>query len=124
MITAKKHGVTLAVTNFTSDELLKALKTVMTDPIYKETLNKLSAIMKHRPMSARDTAAFWIEHVMMFGGSHLRSHGYDMPWYEFLMLDMLACLLLLEAVIVGIVVCLCQKVCQGRQAQHHKEKQN
>ena len=28
--------------------------------------------MRHRPMGARQTAAFWIEHVLQYGGEHLK----------------------------------------------------
>ena len=41
-------------------------------------------------MNARQTAAFWIEHVLQFGGQHLRPTSMDLTWWQFYCLDTLA----------------------------------
>ena len=121
MIARRKFGFHLNINNFSSAELRDALEQVIADPIYRNNIKHLSDIMKDRPMSASDTAAFWIEHVMKFGGNHLRSYGYEMPWYQFAMLDIVGCLLLVEAfAILGLVV-VCKKCCCKRDVAQ-KEK--
>jgi glucuronosyltransferase len=40
-------------------------------------------------MKSQETAAYWIEHVIKFGGSHLKSNALDMPWFEFYMFELL-----------------------------------
>ena len=40
-------------------------------------------------MNARQTAAFWIEHVLKFGGEHLRPSSMDLTWWQFYCLDVL-----------------------------------
>ena len=50
--------------------------------------------MKHRPMTAKQTAAFWIEHVLQFGGEHLKPSSVHLTWWQFYCLDILGVLLL------------------------------
>ena len=49
--------------------------------------------MKHRPMTAKQTAAFWIEHVLQFGGEHLKPTSVHLTWWQFYCLDTLGVLL-------------------------------
>ena len=58
--------------------------------------------MKHRPMTARQTAAFWIEHVLQFGGEHLRPTSTQLTWWQFYCLDTLGVLLLVVVLILWI----------------------
>ena len=58
--------------------------------------------MKHRPMNARQTAAFWIEHVLQFGGKHLRPTSTQLTWWQFYCLDTLGVLLLAIVLILWI----------------------
>ena len=41
-------------------------------------------------MTPQQRSLYWIEHVMKHGGKHLHSYALDMPWYQYLMLD-IAC---------------------------------
>lgn len=42
-------------------------------------------------MSPLDTAVYWTEYVIRHKGApHLRTAAVDMPWYEYLLLDVLA----------------------------------
>lgn len=51
----------------------------------------MSAIFKDRPMSALDTAVYWVEYVIRHRGAHhLRSAAVDLPWYQFYLLDVIA----------------------------------
>ena len=59
--------------------------------------------MRHRPMSARQTAAFWIEHVLQFGGEHLKPSSVHLTWWQFYCLDTLGVLILAVVLILWIV---------------------
>ena len=50
--------------------------------------------MKHRPMTAKQTAAFWIEHVLQFGGEHLKPSSIHLTWWQLYCLDTLGVLFL------------------------------
>lgn len=58
---------------------------------YKENMNRLSAIHRDRPMSPLDTAIYWTEYVIRHKGAyHLRSAAVNLSWYQYLLLDVLA----------------------------------
>ena len=89
------HGFskTIDIKNFTPEELYSTMKEVMEDNTYKEKITHASAIFNSQSMSPRQRAAFWIEHVLEYGGDHLRAHALEMPAYQYLMLDIAAFLL-------------------------------
>ena len=95
-------GVSLDVKHFTTSELVSAINEVLSNASYRSAVARSSAILKDRPMNSLQTVTFWVEHVMKFGGAHLRSHAQDMAAYEFFMIDIAAFLLTL--VIMGIFV--------------------
>ena len=60
--------------------------------------------MKHRPMTAKQTAAFWIEHVLHFGGEHLKPSSIHLTWWQLYCLDTLGVLFLAVILISWIMV--------------------
>ena len=86
---AEYHGFaeTLDVLTFDAEQLQHTIQNMLMDDSYSKHIQKASAIFKSRPMHPRDRTAFWIDHVLEFGGDHLHSHALAMPWYQYLMLD-------------------------------------
>ena len=58
-------------------------------PNFREKALRAGQIMRHRPMNARQTASFWIEHVLQFGGEHLKPSSVHLTWWQFYCLDTL-----------------------------------
>ncbi|KAK9498363.1 hypothetical protein O3M35_003013 [Rhynocoris fuscipes] len=86
-------------------KLSLAIRTVLTDPKYKENIKTRSAIFKDNPMDMMDNAIYWIEYVIRHKGApHLRPAVLDLYWYQRLMLDVIAFYLLLIFLIVYILV--------------------
>ncbi|KAI0213329.1 UDP-glucuronosyltransferase 2A1, partial [Lamellibrachia satsuma] len=83
------YGTEMNILAFTSDELVNNIHKVLHEKSFKMATQKASDILKSRPMTAQDTAAYWVEHVLKYGGKHLRTGAMDMPLYQFLMLDIL-----------------------------------
>jgi glucuronosyltransferase len=51
-----------------------------------------------RPMSALDTAIFWTEYVIRHGGArHMRSAALDLAWYQYLLIDVIAFIVVIGA---------------------------
>jgi len=49
-------------------------------------------------MSPLDTAVYWTEYVIRHkGAAHLKTVAVDMPWYQYLLLDVLAFLVVVLA---------------------------
>jgi UDP-glucoronosyl and UDP-glucosyl transferase. len=56
----------------------------------------VSQIFKDRPMTPLQTAIFWTEYVLRHRGApHLRSAGADLPWHQYLLLDVIITLILI-----------------------------
>ena len=100
-------GVILTFKTFTADDLLVALNAVTLDGNrYKVNVEKVSAIMKDLP-DAGDTASFWISHVIKHGRRHLRSNAFDLYWYEFWSLDVIAIISVSLFVVFKLLKILC-----------------
>ena len=70
-------------------ELVAAIRDVATGASYKAAVSKASSMLRDSPMDPVQRATYWMEHVMKYGGEHLRSHGSDMPWYQYFMFDVI-----------------------------------
>ena len=112
------YGLEATLTTFTSEELVAKMAELINNSSYKEKAAKGERIIKSMKMNARETSAFWIEHVLEFGGDHLRSYGTKMPWYSFYMIDILlfiqATIIILCCLCFGICVCLVRQFCSSK----------
>jgi hypothetical protein len=90
MIQDKGYGLAMKMKEFTANELLVNLGKILNSRTYHKTVKKASRILKSRPMTARQTTAYWVEHVMEFGDSHLRGPALSMPYYQYAMWDIYA----------------------------------
>ena len=66
---------------------------------YKERVSYYSAIMRDLP-PAKERTVFWIEHVLKFGGEHLRAHVFELNFIQYYLIDV-AVFLILLAVVCG-----------------------
>jgi len=106
----KGYGLSMDLQDFTADELLDNINTVLGDKSYKERIMKASEIFRSQAQSPVKRTTFWIEHVCQFGGDHLRSAGNDLPLYTYLMLDVLAFILVVLHIFVYLLCRLCNLV--------------
>ena len=90
------YGLAVDLINFTPRELAEAINELVENSTYIQTVRHMSDIMRNRPMNARQLGGYWVDHVIKFGTAHMRSHAYDMPFYQYILLD----------VIVFVVSCL------------------
>lgn len=92
----ERHGAA-AVLHFntmTSEELEAALHAVINQPTYKSNMLRLSKVHRDRPLTALDTAVYWVEFVMRHGGApHLRPASHDLNWFQYHGVDVAVALL-------------------------------
>lgn len=60
---------------------------------FRENIKKLSRLFRDRPLSAIDTAIYWIEYVIRNGNDPLRSPMMDMTWWQIALVDVYAAVL-------------------------------
>ncbi|XP_026236438.1 UDP-glucuronosyltransferase 2B15-like isoform X2 [Urocitellus parryii] len=100
---AKGAAIRLDYRTLSSADLLKALRMVINDPLYKENAMKLSRIQHDQPVKPLDRAVFWIEFVMRHkGAKHLRVAAHDLSWFQYYSLDVIG--FLLACVATGIFI--------------------
>jgi glucuronosyltransferase len=86
----QERGICLmqAMSEMTSESLLKAITTVTGNHTYYHNVKKISEIFRSNQNSPLDTAVWWIEYVIRFkGADHLQSPAKNLPWFRYLMLD-------------------------------------
>lgn len=85
----------------TEEKLDAALSGVINDPKYKANAQYQSNLYRDRPLSAMDSAVYWIEYVMRHNGAqHLRSYGRNLNLWQQASLDVI---LFIFAWIYGLV---------------------
>ena len=83
-------GFKMDIRTFTADELLNNIQNVITDTSYAERIKKASRIFKSFPMTSKERAGFWIDHILTHGSDHLQSPAATMTLYQLLMVDIIA----------------------------------
>ena len=86
----KGYGLYFNIAKFTGEMLVSAINEILHNPAYQQTITKASKIFKSRPLTPVKRAAWWIDHVMKYGGDHLHPAVADLPYYQFLLLDIIA----------------------------------
>ncbi|KAJ4434830.1 hypothetical protein ANN_23401 [Periplaneta americana] len=123
---SKGVSVMVLYDDVTKETLSNALKTVLNDPSYQKNAKHLSQLFRDRPQPPLETAIFWTEYVIRHGGApHIRSAAVDLPWYQYLLLDVIAVIVLAFAAIMGIVYFVLKTIfgflCRSK---HKKVKKN
>uniref|UniRef100_A0A8C0TS09 UDP-glucuronosyltransferase n=1 Tax=Canis lupus familiaris TaxID=9615 RepID=A0A8C0TS09_CANLF len=120
---AKGAAVEVNINTMTSADLLHALRTVITEPSYKENATRLSRIHHDQPVKPLDRAVFWIEFVMRHkGAKHLRPASHDLTWFQYHSLDVIGFLLACVATAIFLVTKCCLFSCRKFNKAGKKKK--
>ena len=87
----------------TSDEVFDMMQEILYNKSYSANIKKCSRIVRSMP-TAKERFIFWVNHILEFGGSHLRPPSLDMPLYQVLMLDIVALFVLISLAIFHLVL--------------------
>ena len=106
----KGYGLTLDPYTFTAEQLTDAIENMLVNHArYRENIARCSAIVRSFP-AAQDSLVFWVEHIIRFGGAHLRPSFVDLPMWKLFMLDIIAFCLVLVTSLVLVCRCCCRCV--------------
>ena len=98
-----------------SDAILAALRTVLEEPTFKKNMAAMSRLLRDRPETAPARAARAVEHVLKYGGEHLRPEvRIDLWWMSYLLLDVWLAIFCTLFVVMAIVVLLFRCLCCRR----------
>ncbi|XP_038574589.1 UDP-glucuronosyltransferase 1A1-like [Micropterus salmoides] len=110
-LASRGAGVVLDIVSITTESLLQALNEVINDSRYKDSVQKLSALHKDRPVDPLDLSVYWTEFVMRHkGAKHLRPAVHELNWLQYYCLDVIALLAIVVLFFVMVTV-KCLKLC-------------
>ncbi|KAK5638206.1 hypothetical protein RI129_012501 [Pyrocoelia pectoralis] len=99
----KGFGLEIDYRSLEKETFKEAILEVINNPKYKETLKYLADLAQDQPMTGLEKAVWWSEYVIRHkGAKHLRSPLLDIPWYQYLLLDVIGVI----ALVVLVIVCL------------------
>ncbi|XP_045762946.1 UDP-glucosyltransferase 2-like [Maniola jurtina] len=76
-------GLQLDITTLTEQEFKDSIEKVINDKSFKNNITRLRTVMREYPIKPLDLAVWWTEHVIKYGGSHLKSPAANMSVVEY-----------------------------------------
>lgn len=96
-------GRVLKYHDINENNLENAVRMVLEDESYMVKAKEISRRFQDRPMSALDTAMFWIEYVIRHkGADFMKNPAMKLSWISYYMLDILAIILVVLVVFLYI----------------------
>ena len=105
----KGFGLSLNIMKSTSSDVVNSIKTVIKNKSFAQNIRKASYAFRSKLFSPKQWAAFWIEHILEHGGKYLQSYALEMPWYQYLLLDVIGFVFLIILALTAIILYLIQQ---------------
>ncbi|XP_030830958.1 UDP-glucuronosyltransferase 1-2-like [Strongylocentrotus purpuratus] len=120
-VEAKGMGRILQKDPISYETVMEAVIDVLENPRYRENVRRSSRIYRDTQAHPDETMVYWVEHILKFGGSHLRSRALELSFIQLHSIDVLA---LIVGIIAGIVFILytCSKRCLSCCLKSRKSK--
>ncbi|XP_022164543.1 UDP-glucuronosyltransferase 2B2-like [Myzus persicae] len=94
-------AISMDILTVKKDAFLRNILELVNNKKYKRNAEIASDIFKNRPMSPEQSVLYWTEYVIRHKGApHLKTHSLNLTWYQYLLLDIIA------VIIVFICICL------------------
>ncbi|KAF5307251.1 hypothetical protein FQR65_LT06967 [Abscondita terminalis] len=105
---------------------MHAIQEAINNPKYRETVKMYAELLGDQSSTGLERAIWWTEYVLRHKGApHLRNPAYDLPWYQYYYLDVIAFCLAVVIVFLYFTVMFIRialKVTNWLVLKHPKEK--
>ncbi|CAG5124628.1 unnamed protein product [Candidula unifasciata] len=98
-VVVKQFGLRADMRQASADELAAMMEEIIFNKTYTENIKKASRLYRELYKDPKQEAAYWLDHVVKYGGEYMRSPGQQMPWYQLLVLDIIAFLVVVVTAI-------------------------
>lgn len=99
------YARTLFFQDLTKTSFIENINEILRNRSYTDNVKKSSAIFRDNKIDPLDEAVFWIEYVVRNKGApHLKSVSRFIPWYKYLLLDVLALVFIVLLLICLVIV--------------------
>ncbi|XP_041461542.1 UDP-glucuronosyltransferase 2B4-like isoform X1 [Lytechinus variegatus] len=126
-VTEKGMGSSLDIHTLSAENLDKAIRMILSNNTYADTAKRLSAIYRDRPETPAERAAFWVEHVIKFGGKYMESPAKHLNFIQLSLLDVIAFLIFCLVVVLAIIFFSCRcifRCCFSMCKDNNKKKKD
>ncbi|XP_072169449.1 UDP-glucuronosyltransferase 2B13-like [Diadema setosum] len=89
-VKAKGMGEVVNKEDISYETVRRAIKRVLDDQSYTSQAKLYSGIHRDRILRPTETAVFWIEHVIKYGGAHLRTRATELGFIQLHNIDVVA----------------------------------
>ena len=92
---------------------IEMLNSVVVFSRFKESAMRISSLLKDRRRSPLQEACDWMEYVLRHGGArHLRAQVFNIPWYQYYLLDVMVFLVAMVIFVVMVIRLTCNCICR------------
>ena len=82
---------------------------------FKSKAMRISRLLKDSPRTPLEKTGDWIEYVLRHDGArHLRAQVFDIPWYQYYLLDVIAFLVAMATLVAMVIKLMCRCLCNVR----------
>lgn len=123
--TAAGYAQTLRYMDVNKSSFTSKLNELLSNKTYYNNAKKASSLFRDNPIPPLDEAMYWIEYVARHNGApHLKSAARNLPWYKYLLLDLLAIVFAVFFVAAFIVYKLMNALVGGKKEQPKNKSNN
>lgn len=108
---SKGYGTILKITDVTVANVVSKINVVFNNEKMTTAIKKAANIFRSRPQSPKERAAYWIDHVIQYGGGYLRPANFDMPFWKYILLDVILFLWFVIIAVLFVVIFITKKIC-------------
>jgi len=108
---AEHVGIGLAVDykSIDAQQLVKTIERVIGEPRFKTKAMHISGLLKDRRQTPLEEICEWIEYVQRHGGArHLKAQVFNIPWYQYYLVDVMAFLVAIVIMVVMVIRLTCR----------------
>ena len=92
---------------------IEMLNSVVVFSRFKESAMRISSLLKDRRRSPLQETCDWMEYVLRHGGArHLRAQVFNIPWYQYYLLDVMVFLVAMVIFVVMVIRLTCNCICR------------
>uniref|UniRef100_A0A1B6IDQ7 Glucuronosyltransferase n=1 Tax=Homalodisca liturata TaxID=320908 RepID=A0A1B6IDQ7_9HEMI len=97
--------------NLSEEMISRAVSEIINNPKYRDNMRKLSLQFRDRPMTALQSAVYWTEYVIRHHGApHLQPASVHLPFYQYLLLDVIAVFIVSLVVLTYAIYCIISRI--------------
>nr|QPA18397.1 UDP-gluconosyltransferase [Trialeurodes vaporariorum] len=128
MLLAEERGFgkMIRLEEITSETLSEALQHIMNNESYKQNAEAAGRILNDQPIKPLDLGTYWVEFVLRHkGAKHLRPAAVELKWYQYLLVDVVAFILVCMVFVVYLMIFsinFVKKLYQSRSKTDNKKK--